>query len=367
MAPNTKPYSTISVDCDDDEIPTGNNHYSDNPNGEEDDNGIAVQTLELQDHMHECEVQTSKGRSWSRCRALVAVTGVVALMVVGGREAYLRNEQSPSRGGAIDEPVKGVRGGDVDLPYAEELFEGANDESGDFNERPPDIEEEYESEVPEEEFDIDEPEEVYEQPEEPEEEYENNEVEEEEEPEEEFEPEAENEIEEPEEENEIQEPEENEKEVEEEELPDYFVPLTPAEREELKDRLRATVSLTKSSLEAYGMDPNNTDNFSPQRTPVLDPESPKQFMHMHHMKTGGTSMDSLIRCALNRQKTLNDGNAINYRSMSECGSGVRMCMENLAKELDGEFMRAVSRNAGTCTLCWLASVNREMRLSYAHL
>ena len=45
-------------------------------------------------------------------------------------------------------------------------------------------------------------------------------------------------------------------------------------------------------------------NPTSQRTFVLDYDSPKKFMHMHHMKTGGTSVDGLIRCALNRQKEL---------------------------------------------------------------
>jgi hypothetical protein len=48
-------------------------------------------------------------------------------------------------------------------------------------------------------------------------------------------------------------------------------------------------------------------NPTPQHTLVLDYDSPKQLMHMHHMKTGGTSVDGLIRCALNRQKDTNFG------------------------------------------------------------
>ena len=65
----------------------------------------------------------------------------------------------------------------------------------------------------------------------------------------------------------------------EEELPDYFVPFTPAEREQFKEKLRSTVRATKNSLLMK-------DVSKPQRTLVLDSDSPKQFMHMHHMKTG---------------------------------------------------------------------------------
>ena len=120
------------------------------------------------------------------------------------------------------------------------------------------------------------------------------------------------------------------------ELPDYFVPLTPVERMSMKERLRATLRTTKSALLMSGN--RYPTNPTPQRTLVLDYDSPKQFMHMHHMKTGGTSVDGLIRCALNRQKELHNGTAIPYYSMSECGSGVKDCMAQLASKLNASVV-----------------------------
>jgi hypothetical protein len=71
------------------------------------------------------------------------------------------------------------------------------------------------------------------------------------------------------------------------ELPDYFVPLTPAERIRLKEKYRSTLRATKSAL-LISANSDSTDlvSPSPQRTLVLGSNSPKQFMHMHHMKTG---------------------------------------------------------------------------------
>ena len=125
-------------------------------------------------------------------------------------------------------------------------------------------------------------------------------------------------------------------------VPDYFVPLTDAEREEMKARLRTTLMQTKDALLFSAQNPNNGEsNPFPQRTFVLDTESPKQFMHMHHMKTGGTSVDGLISCALRRQRELHDGNSINYNRMSECGSRVKTCMNDLAKSLNSTVVENV--------------------------
>ncbi|KAL7467559.1 hypothetical protein ACHAXS_007813 [Conticribra weissflogii] len=127
-----------------------------------------------------------------------------------------------------------------------------------------------------------------------------------------------------------------------EETPDYFVPLTPEEREALKNRLRATVLLTKTSLVAQATKQVDTSaDISRQRTLLLDPETPKQFMHMHHMKTGGTSMDTLIYCALRRQREVNHGVDINYQSLSECGPRVKICMDHLADELNATVIENV--------------------------
>ena len=74
---------------------------------------------------------------------------------------------------------------------------------------------------------------------------------------------------------------------------DYFTPLTADEREEMKEMLRSTLRETKNAL----LSSSSTDTGgnqrafqqSPQRTLVLDSALPKQFMHMHHMKTGKNS------------------------------------------------------------------------------
>ncbi|KAL7532440.1 hypothetical protein ACHAXR_004622 [Thalassiosira sp. AJA248-18] len=121
---------------------------------------------------------------------------------------------------------------------------------------------------------------------------------------------------------------------EEEEIPDYFVPLTLDEREQLKEKLRSTLRETKNAL----LMGDGLINPNPQRTLLLDSDSPKQFMHMHHMKTGGTSLDGLISCALRRQKGLHNGTSINYNKLSECGSRVRTCMNDLAKQLDASVV-----------------------------
>jgi len=45
---------------------------------------------------------------------------------------------------------------------------------------------------------------------------------------------------------------------------------------------------------------------------------PHQFLHLHHMKTGGTSMDGLIRCAMERIKK-EEKVIIPYYNIHECG------------------------------------------------
>ena len=125
-------------------------------------------------------------------------------------------------------------------------------------------------------------------------------------------------------------------------LPDYFVPLSIPEREQMKNRLRATLTETKNALlfsaNIKSAPEDRPVHPLPQRTLVLDTEAPKQFMHMHHMKTGGTSVDGLISCALRRQKELHNGNSISYSSMSECGSRVKTCMGELAKQLNASVV-----------------------------
>jgi hypothetical protein len=43
---------------------------------------------------------------------------------------------------------------------------------------------------------------------------------------------------------------------------------------------------------------------------------PHSFLHLHHMKTAGTSMDGLIRCAMKRLR--NQGYGLSYYNIHEC-------------------------------------------------
>mmetsp|Transcript_15740 Transcript_15740/g.22381 ORF Transcript_15740/g.22381 Transcript_15740/m.22381 type:complete len:831 (+) Transcript_15740:30-2522(+) len=121
----------------------------------------------------------------------------------------------------------------------------------------------------------------------------------------------------------------------------YFTPLTPDERDQMKGKLRNTLLQTKNALRMSASFESRMAVTDTQRTLMLSTTFPKQFMHMHHMKTGGTSVDGLIRCALNRQKELHNGTSINYGRMSECGSGVQSCMKTLASKLDATLSNNV--------------------------
>jgi hypothetical protein len=59
-----------------------------------------------------------------------------------------------------------------------------------------------------------------------------------------------------------------------------------------------------------------TENCEP-RDLVL-PGKTRQFAHLHHMKTGGTSFNGVIRCALERARSLRSED-IPFYSLSECG------------------------------------------------
>ena len=121
-------------------------------------------------------------------------------------------------------------------------------------------------------------------------------------------------------------------------LPDHFVPLTSEERVALKEKLKKTAMDTVVSLLISANPVPEKNGFLSHRTFKMNPNSSKQFMHMHHMKTGGTSMDNLIHCAISRQLKVNNNTKVEYSSMSECGSGVRNCMSQLAKELNASVI-----------------------------
>jgi len=86
-----------------------------------------------------------------------------------------------------------------------------------------------------------------------------------------------------------------------------------------------------------------TKRLVPRSVDLVEPESVaplKQFFHLHHMKTGGTSMNSLMRCALDRHRKASGKNTtITFSSLSECsGSYFKRCMdgdESCKKMIDG--------------------------------
>lgn len=58
-----------------------------------------------------------------------------------------------------------------------------------------------------------------------------------------------------------------------------------------------------------------------------DTARPHQFFHLHHMKTGGTSMDHVLRCGLSRACT--GTHEIPYYRLSECGrASYQQCITN---------------------------------------
>mmetsp|Transcript_10396 Transcript_10396/g.15362 ORF Transcript_10396/g.15362 Transcript_10396/m.15362 type:complete len:435 (-) Transcript_10396:395-1699(-) len=74
---------------------------------------------------------------------------------------------------------------------------------------------------------------------------------------------------------------------------------------------------------------------------------PKQFFHLHHMKTGGTSIDSFLHCAANRLSN-QIGSAIPQTRLSECGySSYQRC-------ISGEDENCVSRVKKAATMSYCA-------------
>lgn len=330
MATTPSAYSTVSGDDFHDD--TNGTQFSNAAAAADDDGTMAIQSLDLE-HVQNQNEMRSKEHSL-RSKLMVSVC-LLAAMAFGGREYYVRNynigaeeivgvgSSSSLEGGDAQLSI-GIRGNSNDVVVVEsssnldedelneifDLMEGGSGEllGGHLDE---DNDNEEDAGVQEEE------------------EKEENTTEEEVSP--------------------AEESKQDEK-FPQEEIPDYFTPLTPDERTELKERLRATVRATRDALVLSDLADREDDGLtrqnqlidggpisSPQRTLVLGSGVPKQFMHMHHMKTGGTSLDGLISCALRRQKDVM-GDNINYRRMSECGSGVRSCMGTLAKKLDASVV-----------------------------
>ena len=113
---------------------------------------------------------------------------------------------------------------------------------------------------------------------------------------------------------------------------DFFVPLTSLERDTMKVILRKTLLDTKSAL-LMSTKGNNMAATSADRTLVLNPQQPKQFMHLQHNMTGSESVDLLIQCALDRQKSLGKSKQpLALNTISECDN-LGTCMDALAGKL----------------------------------
>lgn len=80
--------------------------------------------------------------------------------------------------------------------------------------------------------------------------------------------------------------------------------------QEMKMRLRPRPPLDRSHVEG---DPTSN--------------ATKQFAHLHHMKTGGTSINRVVSCAVDRARN-GDRKALPFYSLSECGWGrYKQCTE----------------------------------------
>lgn len=71
----------------------------------------------------------------------------------------------------------------------------------------------------------------------------------------------------------------------------------------------------------------------------------RQFFHLHHMKTGGTSINQLMSCALRRFRPLNE--QVPFYSLSECsGKRYQQCVKN-----ENNTCRPRVKAAATMTYC----------------
>lgn len=81
----------------------------------------------------------------------------------------------------------------------------------------------------------------------------------------------------------------------------------------------------------------------------------RQFFHLHHMKTGGTSLGMVIECALRRlRQSLPPKNTLSYYSLSECNTaGYNYCMNTATNTC-----RSAMASSVVMTFCAsLATVN----------
>ncbi|KAL7540636.1 hypothetical protein ACHAWF_006741, partial [Thalassiosira exigua] len=120
--------------------------------------------------------------------------------------------------------------------------------------------------------------------------------------------------------------------------PDYFVPLTEAERASMKQRLHGVLWDTRDSLLLASKLADLPVSVLPyQRTLALKPGLARQFVHLVHDGAGGATeggVDALVACAADRQDALHGekaGTAIVGRVSLVEGDNLRRCLDELAK------------------------------------
>eukprot|EP00041_Stephanoeca_diplocostata_P001574 m.20515 g.20515 ORF g.20515 m.20515 type:complete len:472 (+) comp12159_c0_seq1:153-1568(+) len=91
-------------------------------------------------------------------------------------------------------------------------------------------------------------------------------------------------------------------------------------------------------LEPQGtLTPTKNDALYTTSAPITTEKDPlvyvpsRQFFHLHHMKTGGTSLGTVINCALRRlRQNLSPNQRLSYYSLSECNPmGYTRCMNTV--------------------------------------
>jgi len=91
-----------------------------------------------------------------------------------------------------------------------------------------------------------------------------------------------------------------------------------------------------------------------QRGP-LDPatNATRQFAHLHHMKTGGTSVNSLLSCSLRRSRALiskgKNTYVLPFVNLQECSGQYKVCINNT--NVRGESCRGRINNATAMQFC----------------
>jgi hypothetical protein len=94
---------------------------------------------------------------------------------------------------------------------------------------------------------------------------------------------------------------------------------------------------------------SNTTTISSTNRTIL---SQHQFLHLHHMKTAGTSMDEVIQCGIARMKAMQGGvdRTVPYYNIHECSeSSYRDCLQGTSA--NGQTCQTNVRNSAILSYC----------------